>query len=194
MLMIIADGVWWRRALDPDFDPDAMVPIFMDITRHMLRSRPRSVPMPTAGRPPEGGDPMKAKPYHRVRPGGRRQRSGSRPAISCRTNRPKAAPRFAPATAEAKKLFRVAVMRDSVVPHSRKLAACRAAPRPTSASSSTPARTDGVLKEVRVHRGSRREGGRHHRDPVRRGPRGPGGAGAVDRRPNAGPSSRPSAA
>jgi TetR/AcrR family transcriptional repressor of uid operon len=44
MLMVIADGVWWRRALDPDFDPDAMIPIFMNITRHMLRSRPRSVP------------------------------------------------------------------------------------------------------------------------------------------------------
>jgi len=39
MLMIIADGVWWRRALARDFDPAAMVPIFMDITRHMLRSR-----------------------------------------------------------------------------------------------------------------------------------------------------------
>jgi AcrR family transcriptional regulator len=43
MLMIIADGVWWRRALDPTFKPEAMVPIFMDITRHMLRSRPREV-------------------------------------------------------------------------------------------------------------------------------------------------------
>jgi TetR/AcrR family transcriptional regulator, repressor for uid operon len=43
MLMIIADGVWWRRALDPDFDPSSVVPIFMDITRHMLRSRPHVV-------------------------------------------------------------------------------------------------------------------------------------------------------
>ena len=39
MLMLIADGVWWRRALDPDFDPKAVLPIFMDITRHMLRAR-----------------------------------------------------------------------------------------------------------------------------------------------------------
>jgi TetR/AcrR family transcriptional repressor of uid operon len=44
MLMIIADGVWWRRALDPDFDPASVVPLFMDITRHMLRSRPHGVP------------------------------------------------------------------------------------------------------------------------------------------------------
>ena len=33
MLMIIADGVWWRRALDPNFKPEALVPLFMDITR-----------------------------------------------------------------------------------------------------------------------------------------------------------------
>jgi TetR/AcrR family transcriptional repressor of uid operon len=43
LLMIIADGVWWRRALDPDFDPEAVLPIFMDITRHMLRARPRNL-------------------------------------------------------------------------------------------------------------------------------------------------------
>jgi AcrR family transcriptional regulator len=39
MLMIIADGVWWRRALDPNFKPEALLPVFMDITRHMLRGR-----------------------------------------------------------------------------------------------------------------------------------------------------------
>ena len=40
MLMIIADGVWWRRALDPQFKPASVLPLFMDITRHMLRGRP----------------------------------------------------------------------------------------------------------------------------------------------------------
>jgi TetR/AcrR family transcriptional repressor of uid operon len=44
MLMVIADGVWWRRALDPDFKPDALVPMFMEITRHMLRSRSPGAP------------------------------------------------------------------------------------------------------------------------------------------------------
>jgi hypothetical protein len=39
MLMIIADGVWWRRALDPNFRADALLPLFMDITRYMLRGR-----------------------------------------------------------------------------------------------------------------------------------------------------------
>jgi TetR/AcrR family transcriptional regulator, repressor for uid operon len=43
MLMIIADGVWWRRALDRDFDPEAVLPIFMDVARHMLRARPKSL-------------------------------------------------------------------------------------------------------------------------------------------------------
>jgi AcrR family transcriptional regulator len=38
MLMIIADGVWWRRALDPDFEPQSVLAKFMDITRHMLRT------------------------------------------------------------------------------------------------------------------------------------------------------------
>jgi len=36
MLMVIADGVWWRRAVDPSFDAEAVLPIFMDLTRHML--------------------------------------------------------------------------------------------------------------------------------------------------------------
>jgi TetR/AcrR family transcriptional regulator, repressor for uid operon len=44
MLMLITDGLWWRRAVEPDFDPEAMVPIFMDIARHMLRVRPKPVP------------------------------------------------------------------------------------------------------------------------------------------------------
>ena len=43
MLMIIADGVWWRRALQRDFDPKSVLPIFMDVTRHMLRGKPRVV-------------------------------------------------------------------------------------------------------------------------------------------------------
>jgi TetR/AcrR family transcriptional repressor of uid operon len=44
MLMIITDGLWWRRAVEPDFDPEAMVSMFMDVMRHLLRARPRSVP------------------------------------------------------------------------------------------------------------------------------------------------------
>ena len=39
MLMVIADGVWWRRALDPNFRADAMIPVFMSVARHLLRGR-----------------------------------------------------------------------------------------------------------------------------------------------------------
>ncbi len=39
MLMIIADGVWWRRALDPNFNANVLIPVFMDVARHLLRSR-----------------------------------------------------------------------------------------------------------------------------------------------------------
>ena len=40
MLMVIADGVWWRRAVDPAFDAETVLPMFMDLTRHMLLSAP----------------------------------------------------------------------------------------------------------------------------------------------------------
>jgi TetR/AcrR family transcriptional regulator, repressor for uid operon len=41
VLMLVADGVWWRRALDPQFDAAAVVPMFMDVARHLLRARPK---------------------------------------------------------------------------------------------------------------------------------------------------------
>ena len=40
MLMVMADGVWWRRAVDPAFSAEAILPLFMDLTRHMLTSAP----------------------------------------------------------------------------------------------------------------------------------------------------------
>lgn len=36
MLMVIADGVWWRRAVEPDFEAKSVLPLFMDVTRYML--------------------------------------------------------------------------------------------------------------------------------------------------------------
>ncbi len=39
MLMVIADGVWWRRAVDPNFDAEAVLPMFFDVTRYMLLDR-----------------------------------------------------------------------------------------------------------------------------------------------------------
>jgi len=39
LLMLIADGVWWRRALDPEFKPEMVVPTIMEVARHLLRGR-----------------------------------------------------------------------------------------------------------------------------------------------------------
>jgi TetR/AcrR family transcriptional repressor of uid operon len=36
MLMVMADGVWWRRAVDPAFEPETILPQFMMMTRHLL--------------------------------------------------------------------------------------------------------------------------------------------------------------
>jgi TetR/AcrR family transcriptional regulator, repressor for uid operon len=36
MLMVIGDGIWWRRAVEPDFNAESVLPIFMDVTRYML--------------------------------------------------------------------------------------------------------------------------------------------------------------
>jgi hypothetical protein len=35
--------VWWQRALQKDFDAKAVLPLFMDIIRHMLRAKPTTV-------------------------------------------------------------------------------------------------------------------------------------------------------
>jgi AcrR family transcriptional regulator len=43
MLMFIADGLWWRRALEPDFDPATMIPTYMDVVRHLLHARPKAL-------------------------------------------------------------------------------------------------------------------------------------------------------
>jgi AcrR family transcriptional regulator len=37
MLILIADGVWWRRALDPNFKPETTLALFMEIVRFLLR-------------------------------------------------------------------------------------------------------------------------------------------------------------
>jgi TetR/AcrR family transcriptional regulator, repressor for uid operon len=41
MLMVIVDGVWSRRVSDPNFDPKSLLPLFMDVVRHMLLSPPK---------------------------------------------------------------------------------------------------------------------------------------------------------
>jgi TetR/AcrR family transcriptional regulator, repressor for uid operon len=41
MLMVIADGLFWRRATDAAFDAEAMMPLFLSITKHMLTTGPQ---------------------------------------------------------------------------------------------------------------------------------------------------------
>lgn len=36
MLMVMVDGVWWRRAVDPAFDAEAVLPLFLSLSKHML--------------------------------------------------------------------------------------------------------------------------------------------------------------
>jgi TetR/AcrR family transcriptional regulator, repressor for uid operon len=36
MLMVMVDGVWWRRAVDPEFNAEAVLPLFLKLTKHML--------------------------------------------------------------------------------------------------------------------------------------------------------------
>jgi TetR/AcrR family transcriptional repressor of uid operon len=38
-MILLADGVWWRRAVHPDYDPTTSIPIFMSIMRFMLLDR-----------------------------------------------------------------------------------------------------------------------------------------------------------
>jgi TetR/AcrR family transcriptional regulator, repressor for uid operon len=39
MLMVIGDGMWWRRALDPEFKPEKTLPIFMNVVRFLLSGK-----------------------------------------------------------------------------------------------------------------------------------------------------------
>ncbi len=116
MLMIIADGVWWRRALDPNFEPEAMLPIFMDITRHMLRGRARETRLGSEEKTNE------SEPHHRGRPGGRRRAVDRvRAFASARNAESRAA--LNPGEPAAQKPFRVAVIDTNVVPHQPQAAA-----------------------------------------------------------------------
>ncbi len=185
--MIIADGVWWRRALEPDFDPKAVLPIFMDITRHMLRGRPKGVvdgnkrraaPPPRHGCPRTRRAPDESEAASPPSAWSPPPRSGSRPAISCRTRARKAAPPFAPAKARPRSRSASPSSDTRVVAHSRKLVLSgrTEADKRGRWSRRAPAAS---LTELRVRRGTWVQEGRHHRRALRRGARGAGGAGAV---------------
>ncbi len=40
MLIVMADGLFWRRAIDATFDAEGTLPLFLDLTKHMLTAGP----------------------------------------------------------------------------------------------------------------------------------------------------------
>jgi AcrR family transcriptional regulator len=42
MLMVMADGLFWRRAIEPSFDAAAVLPLFLATTKHMLTAGPQA--------------------------------------------------------------------------------------------------------------------------------------------------------
>jgi TetR/AcrR family transcriptional regulator, repressor for uid operon len=41
VLLALGDGIEWRRAVDPTFDPEAVFPMILDVVRFMLLGRPQ---------------------------------------------------------------------------------------------------------------------------------------------------------
>jgi AcrR family transcriptional regulator len=41
-LLALGDGIEWRRAVDPTFDPESVFPMVLDIVRFMLLGRPQA--------------------------------------------------------------------------------------------------------------------------------------------------------
>jgi TetR/AcrR family transcriptional regulator, repressor for uid operon len=44
MLMVMADGLFWRRATDAAFDAEAVLPLFLATTKHLLTAGPPTGP------------------------------------------------------------------------------------------------------------------------------------------------------
>jgi AcrR family transcriptional regulator len=41
MLMVMADGLFWRRATEPSFDAETVLPLFLSVTKYMLTAGPQ---------------------------------------------------------------------------------------------------------------------------------------------------------
>ena len=179
MLMIIADGVWWRRALDPDFDPEAVLPIFMDITRHMLRGRPKAASTSDAAASPRTRRaPDESKPHHCRRPGRRRRALDRVRPFPAARDRAKAAPPFAPAKARPRSCSASRSPDTSVRAAQPQARPRPAAPRPTSKRRPSRRAPAACSPSCGCARGTWVQEGRRHRRALRRGARGAGRAGA----------------
>ena len=149
MLMIIADGVWWRRALDPQFQAGNSV---ADLHGHRASHAARAAS--DAAR--RGEHQNESKTPHRHRPGrGRRAVDRVRPFPAARdAGKPRRHPAAEP---PRRQLFRVAVLDSQLVQHHRKL--LLSGRTEADKKVTLMARTGGVLTELRVRRGSRVEKG-----------------------------------
>ncbi|MEA2935779.1 MAG: TetR/AcrR family transcriptional regulator, repressor for uid operon [Variibacter sp.] len=43
MLIVMADGLFWRRATDPTFEAEAALPLFLGLIKHMLMAGPQAL-------------------------------------------------------------------------------------------------------------------------------------------------------
>ena len=89
MLMVIADGVWWRRALEPEFDARGIAADLHGYHASHVARVARSDRVRAKERLR-----MKASRITAVGLVAAAAGCGSRPAILCRTRPPKAAPRI----------------------------------------------------------------------------------------------------
>ena len=143
VLFALADGLSWRRAVEPTFNAEAVMPIVLDMVRHASQSG--------IGRRQQGrGQFMKG---NRIAAVGLVVAAGAWIAsghlFPHETAESRAAVR--PSSTRSAKLFRVSVMDAQLEPRSR--SSCSpAAPRPTSKMMVT-ARADGIITELKVRRG-----------------------------------------
>lgn len=52
IIVLIGDGLFWRRAVDPDYDAEAMLPVLMGVVEHLVSpvSEPASPALAASGR------------------------------------------------------------------------------------------------------------------------------------------------
>ena len=124
VLFALADGLSWRRAVEPSFNAEAVMPIVLRHGRAAARQSGIGQRQQDRGQSHESGS------YRRRRPRRRGASPGSRPGICFRTRRRRAAPRSA-RRARQPKLFRVSVMDVAASSRAAASSCSRAAPRPT---------------------------------------------------------------
>ena len=170
VLFALADGLSWRRAVEPSFNAEAVMPIVLGMVRAAARQPGNGQRQDDRGTSHESAavSPPSA--------------SSSRAAAWIASghlfpHETRGKPRRGAARGEASA---EAVPRVGHAPRGSSRAAasscCPAAPRPTSKMMVT-ARADGVISELKVRRGSAGQEGRRHRRALRRGARGAGAAG-----------------